>query len=161
MSIDTPESRLATAGLRLPEVSAPQGHYAPFCMVPLGAVQWVSISGQVCRRAGVAMAGQCRTEDDLPAARQAAEVSMLNALAALRLACGGDLSRVRQVARLRGFVRAAPDFTRHPAVLDAASAVLRVAFPEQPLPARSAVGVASLPDCAWTEIELDAFVSLA
>ncbi len=161
MKIDTPESRLAEAGLRLPEVSTPRGHYAPFCAIPFGAMQWVSIAGQVCRRDGVAMAGQCRTDDDLAPARHAAEVSMLNALAALRQACDGDLSRVRQVVRLRGFVRAAPTFTRHPAVLDAASAVLRVAFPDQPLPARSALGVASLPDCAWTEIEVDALVSAA
>lgn len=155
----TPETRLAAAGLVLPQVSAPQGHYAPFCAVPFGNAQWVSISGQVCRRGGVAMSGQCRTDDDLVPARQAAEVSMLNALAALRLACGGELSRVIQVVRLRGFVRATETFTRHPAVLDAASAVLRVAFPDQPLPARSALGVASLPDCAWTEIEVEAIVA--
>lgn len=157
----SPESRLASAGLVLPQVSAPQGNYAPFCTMPFGDARWVSISGQVCRRAGVAMAGQCRTDDDLAPARQAAEVSMLNALAALRLACGGDLSRVIQVVRLRGFVRATESFTRHPAVLDAASAVLRVAFPDQPLPARSALGVASLPDCAWTEIEVEAIVAKA
>ncbi|KAI3590768.1 RidA superfamily protein [Cupriavidus sp. U2] len=155
----TPEARLAAMGLVLPEVSAPRGHYAPYCAVPVGGAQWVSISGQVCRRHGVAMAGLCRTDDDLIPAREAAQVSMLNALAALRLACGGELSRVVQVVRLRGFIRAADTFTRHPAVLDAASAVLRVAFPDQPLPARSALGVASLPDCAWTEIEVEAIVA--
>ncbi|PLQ00974.1 RidA family protein [Cupriavidus pauculus] len=158
---ETPESRLAAVGLALPQVSAPQGHYAPFCAVPVGDAQWVSISGQVCRRSGVAMVGQCRTDQDLMPARQAAEVSMLNALAALQLACGGELSRVIQVVRLRGFIRAAEPFTRHPAVLDAASAVLRVAFPDQPLPARSALGVASLPDCAWIEIEVEAIVANA
>ncbi len=158
---DTPEARLAAAGLALPPVSAPRGHYAPFCAVPAGNAQWVSISGQVCRRDGVAMSGQCRTDDDLAPARQAAEVSMLNALAALRQACGGELSRVVQVVRLRGFIRATDTFARHPAVLDAASAVLRVAFPDQPLPARSALGVSSLPDCAWTEIEVEAIVGNA
>ncbi|GJG98651.1 RidA family protein [Cupriavidus pauculus] len=158
---ESPESRLAAVGLALPPVSAPRGNYAPFCAIPAGEAQWVSISGQVCRLDGVAMAGECRTDDDLPLARQAAEVSMLNALAALRLACDGDLSRVIQVVRLRGFIRAASTFTRHPAVLDAASALLRVAFPDQPLPARSALGVASLPDCAWTEIEIDALVARA
>lgn len=159
MTTNTPEARLAAAGFQLPAVSTPRGNYAPFCAIPVGNSQWVSIAGQVCRQDGVAMAGQCRTEDDLEPARRAAEVSMLNALAALRLACGGELSRVTQVVRLRGFVRAAPEFTRHPAVLDAASAVLRVAFPDQPLPARSALGVSSLPDSAWTEIEVDAIVA--
>lgn len=159
MMAQTPEARLAAAGLVLPQVSPPQGNYAPFCAVPVGNGQWVSISGQVCRRGGVAMAGLCRTDEDIAPAQRAAEVSMLNALAALQLACGGELSRVVQVVRLRGFIRAAETFTRHPAVLDAASAVLRVAFPDQPLPARSALGVASLPDRAWTEIEIEAVVA--
>ncbi|XQM38701.1 Endoribonuclease L-PSP/chorismate mutase-like domain-containing protein [Cupriavidus sp. H19C3] len=188
MMTDTPEARLAAAGFHLPAVPTPRGNYAPFCAMPYatpdaippadsaasgrasagsvalanpvrGRAQWISISGQVCRQDGVAMTGQCRTEADLEPARRAAEVSMLNALAALQVACGGDLTRVVQVVRLRGFVRAAPEFSRHPAVLDAASAILRIAFPEQPLPARSALGVSSLPDQAWTEIEVDAIVA--
>jgi enamine deaminase RidA (YjgF/YER057c/UK114 family) len=104
------------------------------------------------------MAGQCRGQADVEPARRAAEVSMLNALAALRMACDDDLSNVIQIVRVRGFVRAAPDFAHHPAVLDAASAILRIAFPEQQLPARSALGAASLPDGAWIEIEIDAVV---
>ncbi|QYY29377.1 RidA family protein [Cupriavidus pinatubonensis] len=159
MTIDTPEARLVAAGLDLPAVPTPRGNYAPFCAIPVGPCRWVSISGQVCREDGVAMSGLCRTSDDLEPARRAAEVSILNALAALQLACDGELSRVTQIVRLRGFIRASADFGSHPAVLDAASAVLRVAFPDQPLPARSALGVASLPDCAWTEIEIDAIVT--
>ncbi|RZT42132.1 RidA family protein [Cupriavidus agavae] len=161
MTASTPEARLAAAGFILPEVSRPQGSYAPYCAVQVDGSRWVSIAGQVCRRQGIAMAGQCQSDDDLEPARRAAEVSMLNALAALRGACDGQLSRVVQLVRLRGFIRAAPEFTRHPAVLDAASAVLRTAFPDQPLPARSALGVASLPDLAWTEIEIDAVVANA
>jgi len=157
----SPEARLAAAGFTLPEVSSPRGSYAPYCAIQVGTSQWVSIAGQVCRRNGVAMAGQCRSDDDLELARHAAEVSVLNALAILRLACDGELARVVQIVRLRGFIRAAPDFTRHAAVLDAASAVMRAAFPGQPLPARSALGVASLPDRAWTEIEVDAIVMTA
>lgn len=161
MTANSPEARLAAAGFTLPEAPSPRGSYAPYCAIQAGASQWVSIAGQVCRRNGVAMAGQCQRDDDLEIPRHAAEISMLNALAALRLACGGELSRVIQIVRLRGFIRAAPDFTRHAAVLDAASAVLRAAFPGQPLPARSALGVSSLPDCAWTEIEIDAIVMAA
>lgn len=159
MTIQSPEARLAEAGFVLPEVSTPRGNYAPFSAIPFGSGQWVSIAGQVCRQKGVAMVGQCVTEADIEPAQRAAEISMLNALAALRLACGGELSRVHQVVRVRGFIRAAPEFTRHPAVLDAASAVLRIAFPEHDLPARTALGVSSLPDAAFTEIEVDAIVT--
>lgn len=158
MTAASPEALLGAAGFTLPEVSRPRGSYAPYCIVDTDASRWVSIAGQVCRRQGVAMAGQCRGQADVEPARRAAEVSMLNALAALRMACDDDLSNVIQIVRVRGFIRAAPDFGHHPAVLDAASAILRIAFPEQPLPARSALGVASLPDGAWIEIEIDAVV---
>ncbi|BDB28276.1 hypothetical protein Tamer19_50780 [Cupriavidus sp. TA19] len=152
MSATTPEGRLAAAGFVLPPAPVPRGSYAPACVID----GRISISGQTPRRDGVALAGCCATEADIPGARRAAEVAMLNALAALRTAAGGQLAAVRQVTRLRGFVRAHGDFTRHSLVVDSASAVLALAFPAQALPARTAVGVASLPDCAWIEIELEA-----
>jgi len=46
-------------------------------------------------------------------------------------------------------------------VLDAASDVLSIAFPQHALPARSALGVASLPDGVWVELEIDAVVESA
>jgi enamine deaminase RidA (YjgF/YER057c/UK114 family) len=152
MSPTTPEARLAAAGFVLPPAPVPRGSYAPACAF----AGRISISGQTPRRDGIAMAGCCATEADIPAARVAAEVAMLNALAALRAAAGGRLAAVRQVTRLRGFVRAHGDFTRHSAVADSASALLALAFPDQALPARTVVGVASLPDRAWIEIELEA-----
>lgn len=117
---------------------------------------WVAVSGQTSRIAGQALAGICASDADLQPARHAATVAMLNALAALRTACGGELARVQHVVRLRGFVRSAPDFGAHPRVLDAASDVLAIAFPHLALPARSALGVASLPDGVWVELEIDA-----
>ncbi|MGO4329090.1 RidA family protein [Cupriavidus sp. 2TAF22] len=157
MTTLTPEARLAAAGHVLPPAPQPRGAYAPFNV----AGDWIGISGQTSRRDGVAMAGMCRADADVEPARQAAQVAMLNALAALRAACGGGLERVVQVTRLRGFIRSGTDFTRHTAVLDAASDVLSHAFPEHALPARTAVGVASLPDQAWIEIELEARLSPA
>lgn len=138
----------------LPPAPAPRGRYAPFC----SAGGWVAVSGQTSRVDGIAMAGLCDATTDLAVPRQAARVAMHNALAALRSACDGDLGRVRQVLQLRGFVRSGADFGRHGTVLDAASDVLAGAFPAMPLPARTAVGVASLPDGAWVELELLALV---
>lgn len=140
--------------LKLPPAPVPRGGYAPFCQ----AGGWVAISGQTCRIDGIAMSGVCNAATDLALPQEAARVAMLNALAALKAACGGDLGRVRQVLQLRGFVRSGADFARHTAVLDAASEVLRLAFPQQALPARTAVGVPSLPDGAWVELELLALV---
>lgn len=156
----SPEQRLAAAQFDLPVPPTPRGRYAPACAITPVNLQWVSVAGQVCRRDGVAMAGECRNDNDIAPAQRAAEVAMGNALAALRQACHGQLDRVVQIVRLRGYIRSAPTFMRHAAVLDAASDVLRLAFPDHALPARTAIGVSSLPDQAWIEIEIDAFVAV-
>lgn len=159
MNADRVLARLTAAGLRLPAPPLPRGLYAPACRIPLDAGRaWVHVAGQTCRIEGTALAGLCRGDGDVTAAARAAEVALLNALAALHAAAGG-LAQVQQIVRLRGFVRSAAGFTRHAAVLDGASRVLAVAFADQPPPARTAVGVASLPDGAWIEIEMEAVVA--
>lgn len=157
----TPEERLAAAGLVLPPAPQPRGSYAPCHMHELAGLRWVAVSGQTSRIAGQPLAGICESDADLEPARHAATVATLNTLAALRMSCGGELARVRHVVRLRGFVRSAPGFGAHPRVLDAASDVLAIAFPQHALPARSALGVASLPDGVWVELEVDAVVDPA
>jgi enamine deaminase RidA (YjgF/YER057c/UK114 family) len=162
MNAATPEQRLSAADHRLPAAPQPRGHYAPFHLrrLPDGSSQ-LTVSGQTCRIEGVAVAGTCAPGASLEPARAAAEVAMLNVLAAVAAACGGALPARLDVCRLRGFVRSTADFTAHSAVLDAASDVLRTAWPDTPRPARTAVGVASLPDGAFIEIELDAVLPLA
>lgn len=76
----------------------------------------------------------------------------------MREACGGNLDRVRTVLQLRGYLRSEAEFEDHSAVLDGASAVLEAAFPHMPRPARTAVGVTSLPGRSWAEIEISALL---
>ncbi len=156
-----PEERLAAAGLVLPPAPQPRGSYAPCHVHAIAGQHWVAVSGQTSRVDGQPLAGMCLADGDLEPVRHAARVAMLNALSALRTACGGELARVQQVVRLRGFVRSAPGFGAHPRVLDAASEVLALAFPLHALPARSAIGVSSLPDGVWVELELDAVLAPA
>ncbi len=157
MTAETPEQRLAAAGHCLPATPRPRGHYAPFHLLALsdGRRQLV-VSGQTSRVEGVAIAGICAPGQSLEPARTAARVAVLNLLAAVAAACGGALPARLDACRLRGFLRSTPDFTAHSAVLDAASELLHTAWPDAPRPARTVVGVASLPDSAYVEIELDA-----
>ena len=153
--------RLSAAGLALPDSPKPQALYAPWALHPLGpdgGLKLLVLSGQTCRRDGEPMVGICRTESDVVIAQQAAKVAALNALALLHAACEGRMERVQRIMRLRGFVASTADFTRHSAVLDGASQVLQLAFPDLPLPARTAVGVSSLPSGCWVEVELEAVV---
>ncbi|SEL04742.1 Enamine deaminase RidA, house cleaning of reactive enamine intermediates, YjgF/YER057c/UK114 family [Variovorax sp. YR750] len=157
MSTITPEQRLSAAGHQLPAAPQPRGHYAPFHLRSLqDGSRHLTVSGQTCRVEGLALAGICAPGLPLEPARAAAQVAMRNVLAVVAAACGGALPAHLDVCRLRGFVRSSADFTAHSAVLDAASDVLHSAWPDAPRPARTAVGVGSLPDGAFIEIELDA-----
>ena len=155
----TPEERLAAAGFHLPPAPQPRGSYAPYHAFETAGHRWVAISGQTSRVNGTAITGICEVGCDLELPRAATAVAMLNSLAALRLASGGALSRVQSIVRLRGFVHATADFGGHTRVLDMASELLMIAFPQHALPARSALGVSSLPDGTWVELEIDALLA--
>lgn len=91
-------------------------------------------------------------------AAKSAERSMLCTLANLKDALDGSLDRVDRFLKLTGYVRCKPDFNGPPAVMDGASALLTTIFGEDLLPARTAIGVASLPGGA--SVELDTIVRL-
>ena len=157
MSATTPEQRLAAAGYALPAPPKPRGAYAPFHLQVMSpGSRWLTVSGQTCRIDGGAIAGCCAPGNSLEPARAAAKVAMLSVLAAVAAACGGALPNCLDVCRVRGFIRSMAEFTAHTAVLDAASDVLSTAWPDAISPARTAVGVASLPDGAFIEIEMEA-----
>ena len=87
------------------------------------------------------------------AGREAAYVAALNTLAAVR-ALRGDLEGL-QVVRLVGYVASAPEFEQHPAVVNAASELLRDVFGEEAgVGTRLALGVTSLPLQSPVELEL-------
>lgn len=155
--IETPQARLAQAGHLLPECPQARGLYAPFHRSTIGAgIELVAISGQTARDGTRVIAGICAPGESLEPAKAAARLAMLRALAALAAAFGGQLPLQMHVMRLRGYVRSTPGFEEHTAVLDAASDVLRTAWPDAPLPARTAIGVSSLPGGSYVELELEA-----
>jgi len=161
MAVLTPcrvQARLEAAGHRLPNPPLPRGSYAPYSETKMVDGLLVCVSGQASRQDGVPLPGICLTDKDVPPACFAAEQAMLSGLAALRMACGGDLNRVRLVSALRGYIRSGPDFECHSAVLDGASRILETAFPGMSRPARTVVGVASLPGRCWVEVEMTAWV---
>jgi enamine deaminase RidA (YjgF/YER057c/UK114 family) len=92
------------------------------------------------------------------AAREAARLTILNALANVRGALG-SLDRVERVVKLLGMVNSDPDFAAQPHVIDAASELLVEIFGEKGRHARSAVGLGALPGRISVEIELILAVS--
>ncbi|MEO5652328.1 MAG: RidA family protein [Marmoricola sp.] len=150
VSGETPEERLASLGLSVPEVAKPVAAYIP--AVRSGA--HVFTSGQLPMREGQLMmtgkvGGQVTQEEAVECARQCA----LNALAAVRAEIG-ELSAIKRVVKVVVFVASTPDFTAQPLVANGVSELLGEIFGEIGRHARSAVGVSVLPLDAPVEVEL-------
>ncbi len=97
--------------------------------------------------------GRVGAELDVDAARKAAYVAALNALAVARRHLG-SLDRVSRIVRLGVFVATSGDVRDQPKVADAASDLLRDVFGEDKNPTRLVYGVASLPLGTPVELEL-------
>ena len=144
------EQKLAELGLQLPQVATPAGAYVPAVV----SGNLVFTAGQIPLIDGTLMAtGKVGQEISPEFAKEIAQRCALNALAAIKSVIG-DLSRVKRVVKVVGFVASTPEFTGQPGVLNGASELLGAVFGEAGLHARSAVGVASLPLDAPVEVEL-------
>ena len=147
-----PERRLAELGLELPQPTRPVANYVPF----VKSGELVYISGQVSIDAGGGVRGVVGEDVDLEAAKRAARLCGLNLIAQMKAACDGDLSRVRRVVKLAGFVQAGPGFFDIPQVLNGCSDLMVEVFGDAGRHARSAVGVYRLP--LNFAVEVDAVV---
>jgi len=146
----TIEARLAALGIELPQPAAPVANYVPFTI----AGNLVVVSGQLCQWQGeLRFIGKLGAGVTIAEGQAAARLCALNILAQLRVACGGDLDRVRRVLRLGGFVNCTPDFTDMPLVVNGASDLMVEVFGDIGRHARAAVGVSSLPAGVAAEVE--------
>src|SRR5690349_7528189 len=146
----TPEENLAELGLEVPEVAKPVAVYIP----AVRSGNQVFTSGQLPMRAGELMATGIVGADVTPElAKECAQQCALNAIAAVKSVVG-DLSNVKRVVKVVGFVASTPDFTGQPGVVNGASELLGQVFGDAGVHARSAVGVAALPLGAPVEVEM-------
>jgi enamine deaminase RidA (YjgF/YER057c/UK114 family) len=143
-------AKLQELGIVLPTPMAPLANYVPFVISgPL-----VVVSGQIPARDGkVAFTGKVGNPVPVETAIQAAQLCMVNVLAQLNAALGGDLDRVRRVVRLGGFIAAGPEFTGHAQIMNGASDLAVAVFGDAGRHARSTIGVPSLPADATVEVE--------
>jgi len=144
------EARLKELDIELPQPAAPVANYVPFTV----SGNLVFISGQICQWNGeLRFIGKLGGAISIADGREAARLCALNILAHLRVACGGDLDRVRRVLRLGGFVNCTPEFTDMPQAVNGASDLMVAVFGDLGRHARAAVGVSSLPGGVAVEVE--------
>lgn len=144
-----PEERLAELGLTLPQPTPPVAAYVP--TVRTGNLVFISGQGPV-RDGSFAYLGKVGADVSLDEAKDAARITCLCGLAALKAEIG-DLANVVRVVKLTVFVNGAPGFDQQPAVANGASELLQEVFGEAGRHARSAVGMAELPFGMPVEIE--------
>lgn len=144
----TPEARLASLGLVLPEIASPMANYVP-CKRH-GDILY--LSGQGPRRSDGSLAtGKVGRDVSADEAYEHAKLVGLGLLAAAK-AAAGELSRI-EVVKVLGMVNAVPEFADQPKVINGCSDLFVAVLGERGRHARSAVGMGSLPLQMTVEIE--------
>jgi enamine deaminase RidA (YjgF/YER057c/UK114 family) len=144
------EQDLAKRGIEIPNLTPPVANYVPWTR----SGHQVFVSGQVSLKDGkLHHAGIVGDLVSLEDGQRSARMAALNVVAYIRDACSGDLSRVKRVLKVNGFVAATARFTDHPKVVNGASDLFVEVFGDLGRHARAAVGVSSLPLGASVEIE--------
>jgi enamine deaminase RidA (YjgF/YER057c/UK114 family) len=145
----TPEEKLASLGLVLPDTAAPVANYVPYRW----AGNLLYLSGIGPKRAdGTYRPGRLGRDTTVQEGYADARLTGLNLLAVAKAALD-DLSRIEAVVKLLGMVNAEPDFSDHPKVINGCSDLLVEVLGEAGRHARSAVGMGSLPNRMTVEIE--------
>lgn len=150
------DQKIADLGLILPEPSAPVANYVPYVI----SGNQVFISGQISKVGDEIIGGRLGEDLTVEQGQKAARLSALNLLAQMKAACGGDLSRVKRVIKLGGFVQALPTVTEAdiPKVINGCSDIMVAVFGDAGRHARFAVSAPSLPlDVA---VEIDAIIEI-
>ena len=145
------EDRLAALGLELPDAPSPIANYVP--AVRTGNLLYLSGSGPAARPDGTSPKGKLGADLTVEEGYEAARLVGLNLIARLKAELG-DLDRVKRVVKLLAMVNSSPDFNQPPAVANGCSDLLVEVFGEAGRHARSAVGMATLPNDIPVEIEM-------
>jgi enamine deaminase RidA (YjgF/YER057c/UK114 family) len=146
------EKKLKELGFELPQTSNPSvGNF-------VGAVRTgnlVFVSGHVpsIPGGGFLHIGKVPTDVTIEQGSDSARQATLNCLASIK-ACIGNLDKVKRVVKLLCMVNCTPDFQESPRVANGASDLLVSLYGESGRHARSAVGMASLPNSVPFEIEM-------
>ena len=145
----TPEEKLASLGLELPDVATPLGSY----LNASRSGNLLHISGGLPIMGDEKYLGQVPTQCSIEDANKAARLAAITRLAVIKSEVG-SLDQVARVVSVSGFVNAAPDFTDHPQVINGASDLLVEVFGEIGKHSRIAVGCSSLPLGVSVEVSL-------
>ena len=149
------ESKIIELNIELPEAKAPVGSYVASKV----SGKMLFISGQISIAAnGDLIKGKLGKELKTEDGYQAAKRCGLSIISQVKKACGGDLSKVKSVIKLTGFVNSTEDFIEQPKVINGASDIISSIFGDIGMHTRAAVSTNSLP--LGVSVEVDAIFEL-
>lgn len=150
----TPEEKLQSLGITLPEPAKAVANYVPFVITG----NMLFISGQVSLGPDGLVKGCLGKDMELAGGQAAAKLCGINLLAQCRSALG-ELSRIKRVVKLGGFVNATPDFVDIPQVVNGCSDLMVEVLGDAGRHARSAVACPTLP--MGVAVEVDGIFEIA
>ena len=149
------ENKIKKLKIDLPEAKPPVGSYVATKIVG----NLLYISGQISiSENGELIKGKIGTDLSVEEGYKAAERCGLSILSQAKVACHGDLSKIKSCVKLMGFVNSTDDFTDQPKVINGASDLIASVFGEAGMHTRAAVSTNSLP--LGVSVEVDAIFEL-
>ena len=145
------DARLEELGIELPDTPPPIANYVP--AVRTGNLLYLSGLGPAARADGSTLIGKVGSDLTREEGYEAARLTGVNIISRMKGELG-DLDRVKRVVKLLGMVNSDPKFNQQPAVVNGCSDLLVEVFGDKGRHARSAVGMASLPNDIPVEIEV-------
>ena len=141
--------------LKLPEAKPPVGSYVATKI----SGNLLFISGQISiTDSGDLIKGKIGQELTTQDGYEAAKRCGLSIVAQAKVACDGDLSKIKSCVKLTGFVNSTENFIEQPKVINGASDLIAAIFGDAGMHTRAAVSTNSLP--LGVSVEVDAIFEL-
>ena len=149
------ERKIEELKIKLPEAKPPVGSYVATKIIG----NLLYISGQISiAENGELIKGKIGKELSTEQGYDAAKRCGLSIVAQAKVACNGDLSKIKSCIKLTGFVNSTEEFTEQPKVINGASDLIATIFGEAGMHTRAAVSTNSLP--LGVSVEVDAIFEL-
>ena len=149
------EKKIQELKIKLPEAKPPVGSYVATKITG----NLLFISGQISiAENGELIKGKIGKELSTEQGYDAAKRCGLSIVAQAKVACNGDLSKIKSCIKLTGFVNSTEDFTEQPKVINGASDLIATIFGDAGMHTRAAVSTNSLP--LGVSVEVDAIFDL-
>ena len=149
------EKKLEELKIILPEPKSPVGSYVATKI----SGNFLFISGQISiAENGELITGKIGKELSTQKGYEAAKRCGLSIIAQAKMACGGNLSKIKSCIKLTGFVNSTEEFTEQPKVINGASDLIKSIFGDAGFHTRAAVSASSRP--LGVSVEVDAIFEL-